>query len=202
MAFDMMHQPGPCVICGDTNYSLSCGGSTICPKCDCGNFDAATVQKQAKVIAGLRDELERSRGLLTLMLHTEAMPDPAQDAVNAREATLKMVAGLFAESVHETYTREEIVNVVEDMIRLGRPSLVSSTPSEPAQASSEAREKEITRLATIAECAKLCDELRRKDYSAESADWTAGTLDCATAIRGLVVSSTQPSTPGDLGGGT
>lgn len=48
---------GPCVICGDMNYSLSCGGPTICPKCDCGNFDAATVMKQAKVIASLREQL-------------------------------------------------------------------------------------------------------------------------------------------------
>jgi hypothetical protein len=52
-------QQGPCIICGDTNYNLSCGGPTICPKCDCGNFDAATVEKQAKIIAGLRTEIER-----------------------------------------------------------------------------------------------------------------------------------------------
>jgi hypothetical protein len=47
---------------------------------------------------------------------------PAQSGTGVREATLKMVAVLFAESVHETYTREEIVSVVEDMIRLGCPS--------------------------------------------------------------------------------
>ena len=50
-------QSGPCVICGDTNYALSCGGPTICPKCDCVQFDAATVEKQAKVIADLRRQL-------------------------------------------------------------------------------------------------------------------------------------------------
>jgi hypothetical protein len=56
----IMHQrqPGPCVICGDTDYDLSCGGPTICPKCDCGNFDSATVMKQANVIADLRHQLE------------------------------------------------------------------------------------------------------------------------------------------------
>lgn len=52
-------QSGPCVICGDTDYNLSCGGPTICPKCDCGQFDAATVEKQAKMIATLRAKLEQ-----------------------------------------------------------------------------------------------------------------------------------------------
>lgn len=49
--------PGPCMVCGATNYNLSCGGPTICPKCDCGQFDAATVMQQAKVIADLRKQL-------------------------------------------------------------------------------------------------------------------------------------------------
>lgn len=55
----VMHakQPGPCVVCGDRDYDLSCGGPTICPKCDCGNFDAVTVEKQVKVIADLRRNL-------------------------------------------------------------------------------------------------------------------------------------------------
>ena len=41
--------------------------------------------------------------------------------------TLKMVAGMFEASVHETYTREEVVSIVEDVIRVGRPT--SSIPS-------------------------------------------------------------------------
>jgi hypothetical protein len=55
----IMHpkQSGPCIICGDTNYNLSCGGPTICPKCDCGHFDAATVERQVQVIADLRRNL-------------------------------------------------------------------------------------------------------------------------------------------------
>ena len=28
--------PGPCIVCGRTNYNLSFGGSAICPICDCG----------------------------------------------------------------------------------------------------------------------------------------------------------------------
>lgn len=54
---DVTHTPtgfGPCVICGDINYGLSCGGPTICPKCDCGHFDAATVEMQARSIASLK----------------------------------------------------------------------------------------------------------------------------------------------------
>lgn len=39
---------------------------------------------------------------------------------------------------------------------------------------------------TLEECAKLCDSLRRKDYSTENDDWVAGTSDCAEAIRALV----------------
>lgn len=58
---DRLALAGPCVICGDTNYALSCGGPSICPKCDCGHFDAATVEKQARVIAGLRGELAALR---------------------------------------------------------------------------------------------------------------------------------------------
>jgi len=47
------------------------------------------------------------------------------------------------------------------------------------------------RKTTIEECARLCDGLRRKDYSMENADWVAGTLDCATAIRSLADTSTD-----------
>jgi hypothetical protein len=59
---DSVAIPGPCVICGGTNYNLSCGGPTICPKCDCGHFDAATVMQQAKVIADLREQLRSAPG--------------------------------------------------------------------------------------------------------------------------------------------
>lgn len=48
-----------------------------------------------------------------------AMVAPANNQGSVREATLRMVAGLFEESVHDNYTREEIVSIIEDMIRLG-----------------------------------------------------------------------------------
>lgn len=36
-----------------------------------------------------------------------------------RDETLKMLANLFSESVHETWTKEEIINIIEDVIKLG-----------------------------------------------------------------------------------
>jgi hypothetical protein len=97
---------GPCIICGDTNYNLSCGSPAICPKCDCGNFDAATAQKQAKVIAELRGELERARGLLTLTLHTESgvpaqrAPDAValwREAADAKDKRINELEAMLAE---------------------------------------------------------------------------------------------------------
>lgn len=58
------------------------------------------------------------------------------------------------------------------------------------------------RAAVIEECAKLCDGLRRKDYSAENADWTAGTLDCATAIRALATPAVKREPGAYLNDGT
>ena len=36
LPFDFQIQSGPCIVCGRTDYPLSCGGSAICPACDCG----------------------------------------------------------------------------------------------------------------------------------------------------------------------
>lgn len=43
--------PGPCVLCGTTDYPLSVGGPSVCPACDCGNFD--DVPLAAKRVIGL-----------------------------------------------------------------------------------------------------------------------------------------------------
>lgn len=50
---------GPCVMCGLTDYALSCGGPTICPSCDSGNFGYQTVARQRKEIERLRNSLNR-----------------------------------------------------------------------------------------------------------------------------------------------
>lgn len=37
--------PGPCSICGVTNYLASYGGPTICPSCDCGTTSTLKLQQ-------------------------------------------------------------------------------------------------------------------------------------------------------------
>lgn len=44
-------------------------------------------------------------------------------------------------------------------------------------------ERDRIRRETIEECAKVCEELRNENYSQETDEWVAGTLDCAAAIR-------------------
>ena len=56
-----MAEVGPCCICGATNYSLSMGGPTICPSCDCGDFGMEKVKRQGIEIVQL-NELLRSEG--------------------------------------------------------------------------------------------------------------------------------------------
>lgn len=45
-----------------------------------------------------------------------------------RDETLKMLANLFSESVHETWTKEEIINIIEDVIKLGAVPVGSRDP--------------------------------------------------------------------------
>jgi hypothetical protein len=91
--------PGPCVICGGANYGLSCGGPTICPKCDCGHFDAATVEQQAKVIASLRakvDELTKALEKLhsyNVDIHTGRINYRPLDHIQVINAALASGAG-------------------------------------------------------------------------------------------------------------
>lgn len=78
-------------------------------------------------------------------------------------------------------------DIIQPGIWADRVRAALAAPVARCDAGSEAR------TAAIEECAKLCDGLRRKDYSAENADWTAGTLDCATAIRTLATPAVKPS---------
>jgi regulator of replication initiation timing len=56
---------GPCSICGDTNYPLSMGGSSICPSCDCGDYGITKVRRQGKRIAELVKQVDDWRELWT-----------------------------------------------------------------------------------------------------------------------------------------
>ena len=52
---------GPCVLCGATNYPLSCGGPSICPSCDCGAsanpVQHRLLQDQIRLLIEERDAL-------------------------------------------------------------------------------------------------------------------------------------------------
>lgn len=67
----MSLQPGPCIICGATDYPLSMGGPTICPPCDCGPPNPVEVRKLREALrdsraaeAALRDEIDALRARL------------------------------------------------------------------------------------------------------------------------------------------
>lgn len=49
--------------------------------------------------------------------YNACLADVPQSSVGALEA----LANMFSESVHETWRKEEIVNIIEDAIRLGSP---------------------------------------------------------------------------------
>jgi hypothetical protein len=83
---------------------------------------SAYVARGSAISDSIIAECKASREALLAL--SAVTPSPGPD----REGTLKMVAGIFSESVHDTYTREEVVSIVEDMIRVGRPtSSVAST---------------------------------------------------------------------------
>lgn len=111
---------GPCVICGDTNYSLSCGGPSICPKCDCGNFDAATVMKQAKVIADLREQLSA----------------PAQGAPDWWRWRFKTGQGHWSKwiALHDQYEMEAFRNLMADNLACGSHELQALYAAQPPAA--------------------------------------------------------------------
>ena len=55
-----MSMPGPCVVCGKTNYPLSMGGPSICPACDCGyTYSRRHVEDLEKEIESLKRQLDR-----------------------------------------------------------------------------------------------------------------------------------------------
>jgi hypothetical protein len=71
--------PGPCSICGLTNYPLSAGGEMICPSCDCGNFGLKKIEAQRDEISRLRRELTEA-----LQAQREAAWQPIETAPKDR----------------------------------------------------------------------------------------------------------------------
>lgn len=78
-------QPGPCVVCGLRNYSLSYGGPDICPGCDCGHTGESVVRAQRAEIERLTVYAElnaklllRARWALHYWMPDEMMVKPAE----------------------------------------------------------------------------------------------------------------------------
>ena len=79
-------------------------------------FFARTGRREELVAAA--DEIDRLRDLVAK--REDLCGDLSKQLGKAREATLLMVASLFAESIHETYSRDQIVSIVEDIITLSK----------------------------------------------------------------------------------
>lgn len=60
-------QPGPCVVCGDVNYPLSCGGPALCPICDTG---ASSDPKRYRAMRLDRDAARAELKLVRAFLET------------------------------------------------------------------------------------------------------------------------------------
>lgn len=50
-------QPGPCISCGATNYSLSMGGPLVCSMCDCRPPSMKEIRLLHEDIAQLEEEV-------------------------------------------------------------------------------------------------------------------------------------------------
>jgi hypothetical protein len=54
--------PGPCVMCGKTNYPLSMGGPSVCPMCDCGHSTSQShLRKLTEENEQLRQEYRKCK---------------------------------------------------------------------------------------------------------------------------------------------
>ena len=70
-------QPGPCELCGATDYPLSMGGPAICPACDCGGAEAGLRARLSALEAEnkrLADDFRRINTLLHagILIRTDA----------------------------------------------------------------------------------------------------------------------------------
>lgn len=73
----MQFQPGPCSMCGATNYPLSFGGANICPACDCGVSPEVSrlsreLANRAEIITKYGDHVEKQDKELTQLRQLRA----------------------------------------------------------------------------------------------------------------------------------
>ena len=76
--------PGPCVICGGTNYELSMGGPTICPSCDCGPPNPRQVREMREALTTNITKLRALVAELAASLaHIAGLADYADEVTKA-----------------------------------------------------------------------------------------------------------------------
>jgi hypothetical protein len=68
------------------------------------------------------------RAIAPLVKRIEALEGGASEPPSNQAVAdaLKLLSDLFSETAHETWTKEEIVNIIEDAIRLGTGGHVES----------------------------------------------------------------------------
>ncbi len=93
--------PGPCVLCGTTDYPLSMGGPTICPSCDCGNFNPH------KLLSQLKTAREENARLATALAASEAKLVEMQRRCVEAEAARDRVLALASNAIDkfDSHTR-------------------------------------------------------------------------------------------------
>lgn len=83
-----MIQPGPCKVCGKTNYPASYGGPEICPACDCGTYNGYVLAgHNAKLTvenAHLRALLGEARDVFTEWLVSSDLDNTKLEALLAK----------------------------------------------------------------------------------------------------------------------
>jgi uncharacterized Zn finger protein (UPF0148 family) len=103
--------PGPCVICGLTDYPLSFGGPTICPSCDCGDFGPVKIERQRKEIESQRAENERLKEHLAtndrVLDHTSKELAKDSNLVNELSAEVERLTAERANRYWEGRYRDE-----------------------------------------------------------------------------------------------
>ncbi len=105
-------QPGPCVVCGATNYPPSLGGPNICPSCDCGRPSPVQLRRmredhQALLRASVRLTAEHATTMKLLSRIGDALPTLRREHCECDDAYYSCPVAVWEVRVEEdNYTPE------------------------------------------------------------------------------------------------